>query len=168
MKYLFLFAFAILSTTSFSQEKIASEASTYYFIRHAEKDRSDKTNKNPHLTKIGKKRAANWNKIFSNIKFDAIYSTDYNRTKETAQPTATKNGLELTFYHPYKLDTKTFLKNTEGKTILIVGHSNTTPLLVNAFLGFKKYEDIDDSNNGNLYIVTVIGDKISDQLLTIN
>ncbi|MCF7567963.1 histidine phosphatase family protein [Sabulilitoribacter arenilitoris] len=137
-------------------------------MRHAEKDRSNKTNKNPHLTEIGKKRAKKWSKVFSNIKFDAIYSTNYNRTKETAQPTATKKGLELTLYHPYKLDTKTFLKNTKGKTILIVGHSNTTPMLVNAFLGFKKHEDIDDSKNDNLYIVTVIANKISDQVLTIN
>lgn len=168
MKYFFLFAFAILTTTSFSQDKIASETSTYYFIRHAEKDRSDKTNKNPHLTKIGKERAENWNKIFANIKFDAIYSTDYNRTIETAQPTATKNELELTIYHHYKLDKKVFLKNTEGKTILIVGHSNTTPMFVNAILGYKKYEDIDDSNNGKLYIVTKINDEVSDQVLTIN
>ncbi len=168
MKYLFLFAFAILSSTTFSQEKIASEASTYYFIRHAEKDRTDKTNKNPHLTEIGKKRATSWSKIFSNIKFDAIYSTDYNRTKETAQPTATKNGLELTIYHPYKLDTKTLLNDTENKTVLIVGHSNTTPMFVNSILGYKKHEDIDDSNNGNLYIITVIDGKTSDQVLTIN
>lgn len=168
MKYFVLFTLALLSTTTFSQEETTTETTTYYFIRHAEKDRSDKTNKNPHLTEIGKKRAERWSKIFSNIKFDAVYSTDYNRTKQTAQPTAAKNGLELMLYHPYKLDKKSFLNNTKGKTVLVVGHSNTTPMFVNAILGFKKYKDIDDSNNGNLYLVTIIDGKISDQVLTIN
>jgi len=169
MKHVILFAFAILSiSTSFSQEEITTETTTYYFIRHAEKDRSDKTNKNPHLTEIGKKRAAHWSEILKHVKFDAIYSTNYNRTKETAKPTATKNGLKLTLYHPFKLDKKTFLNDTENKTVLIVGHSNTTPMFVNSILGFKKYEDIDDGNNGNLYIVTMIDGKISDQVLIIN
>ncbi|WOD43131.1 SixA phosphatase family protein [Hwangdonia lutea] len=168
MKYFLLFTCTLLSTLTFSQEKTSIETSTYYFIRHAEKDRSDQTNKNPHLTEIGKKRAEHWSQILAHVKFDAIYSTDYNRTKETAQPTATKNGLELTLYHPYKLDKNSFLKDTQGKTVLVVGHSNTTPKFVNAILGFNKYEDINDSNNGNLYIVTVIDGKIAGQVLSIN
>ena len=167
MKHFILFVFVLLAITpSFSQEEIST--TTYYFIRHAEKDRSDKTNKNPHLTDVGKNRAKHWSKIFAQVKFDAIYSTDYNRTKETAQPTATKNRLELTLYHPYKLDKSTFLSDTKGKTILIVGHSNTTPMFVNTILGYKKYKDIDDSNNGNLYMITMVNGKVSDQLLTIN
>ncbi|MFD1162026.1 histidine phosphatase family protein [Hwangdonia seohaensis] len=168
MKYFFLFTFALLSTLTFSQEKTAAETSTYYFIRHAEKDRSDQSNKDPHLTEAGKKRALNWSDVFSNIKFDAVYSTDYKRTKETALPTATKNGLKLTLYNPYKLDKKIFLNDTKGKTVLVVGHSNTTPMFVNEILGFKKHEDIDDSNNGNLYMVTIIDGKIADQVLTVN
>jgi len=148
-----------------STEKLTT---TYYFIRHAEKDRSDPSDKNPHLTEIGNSRATHWSEILGNVKFDAIYSTDFNRTKETAQPTATKNNLELILYDPNQIDAKSFIAETGGKTILIVGHSNTTPAFVNKILGHKKYDDIDDSNNGNLYIVTVIGAVISDQLLTIN
>lgn len=169
MKQVFILLLLLIFTfPSFSQTEESTKNTTYYFIRHAEKDRSDKTNKNPHLTETGKKRAEQWSKIFFNVKFDAVYSTDYNRTKETALPTATKNELELTLYHPFKLDKKTFLSNTKGKTVLIVGHSNTTPMFVNALLGFKKYEDIDDSNNGNLYIITIIDEKLSHQMLTIN
>jgi 2,3-bisphosphoglycerate-dependent phosphoglycerate mutase len=36
-----------------------------------------------------------------------------------------------------------------------VGHSNTTPAFVNAVLGEHTYEDIDDNENGMLYIVKV-------------
>lgn len=154
-----------------SDNKLATKKatiSTYYFIRHAEKDRSNDQDRNPHLIDIGLQRSENWSSIFANIKFDAVYTTNYNRTIETAQPTALKNNLELTFYDPNQIDGKAFNANNKGKTVLIVGHSNTTPQFVNAILDSKKYEDIDDNNNGNLYIVTIINGKISDQVLTIN
>jgi broad specificity phosphatase PhoE len=159
--------------TSFTQDKKTRAsfeivATTYYFIRHAEKDRSDPSDKNPHLTEIGNARAKRWSDILGELKFDAVYSTDFHRTKETAQPTATKNNLELTIYDPKNIDADSFRSDTKGKTVLIVGHSNTTPAFVNTILGHNKYEDIDDSNNGNLYIVTISGDVISDQLLVIN
>lgn len=147
---------------------VMTETTTYYFIRHAEKDRTDPSDKNPHLTEIGKARAIHWSNNLSEVKFDAVYSTDYNRTKETAQPTATKNHLDLTIYDPNTMDVTSFMKDTKGQTILIVGHSNTTPAFVNKILGKNKYQDIDDNNNGNLYIVTLSGDKIIDQVLVIN
>ncbi len=172
MKHLFVLILVLFTALpTFSQEtnsNTETETTTYYFIRHAEKDRSDKTNKNPHLNEVGKTRAQHWNAILSHVTFDAVYSTDYNRTKETAQPMATKNNLEVIIYNPRNLNDKVFIKETKGKTILVVGHSNTTPMFVNAVLGDKKYEDIDDNNNGNLYIVTIINAKISDQVLAIN
>ena len=93
----------------------------------------------------------------------------YHRTKETAQPTATKNNLDIIIYDPRVIDdTEAFLMETKGKTVLVVGHSNTTPAFVNAILGEKKHENIDDDNNGNLYIVTIIDRKVTDTVLTIN
>jgi 2,3-bisphosphoglycerate-dependent phosphoglycerate mutase len=155
-----------------SQEK-SSElntkiVSTYYFIRHAEKDRSDSSNENPHLLDIGKQRAKHWNKVLKNIKFDAIYSTNYHRTKETALPTALNNNIELTIYNPKTIDIPSFLKDNVGKNVLVVGHSNTTPGFVNSILGYKKYHDIEDNNNSNLYIVTISDNSISDVLLYIS
>ncbi len=172
MKSIFLIAMTLICfSSSFSQEndKNASKSiTTYYFIRHAEKDRTDPSDKNPHLTGIGNARANGWRDILGEVKFDAVYSTDYHRTKETAQPTATKNNLEITIYDPKNIDGNSFKSDTKGKTVFIVGHSNTTPAFVNKILGQNKYKDIDDSNNGNLYIVTISGDVINDQLLVIN
>ena len=169
MKYILTaFLIAIVCTHSYSQKKENESIRTFYFIRHAEKDRTNPSDKNPHLTEVGNARANRWSVILGEVKFDAIYSTDYHRTKETAQPTATKNNLEISIYDPKNIDETSFLQDTKGNTVLIVGHSNTTPAFVNKILGQNKYEDIDDSNNGNLYIVTISGEVISDQLLVIN
>ena len=144
-----------------------SKTTTYYLIRHAEKDRSDKENRNPHLTDAGKKRADNWAKYFEDIELDAVYSTDYNRTRETATPTAKSKNLELTFYDPRNMDPKGFMEKTKGRTILIVGHSNTTPIFANALLGEKKYDMMPDDDNASLYKVVVTKDSKITEVLKI-
>ena len=152
------------------EEKFIEEqkTTTYYLIRHAEKDRSDKTNRDPNLTEAGLKRADNWANVLKDVKFDMVYSTDYNRTKETAAPTAKANNVEVTYYDPRKMNSEEFQKTTQGKTVLVVGHSNTTPMFTNKILGEKKYGDIDDNNNANLYIVTVTKDSKSSTVLVID
>ena len=46
----------------------------------------------------------------------------------------------------------------------MVGHSDTTPEFVNAILGKQEYPQIEDSNNGNLYIVSLINSEVSVEL----
>lgn len=168
MKQLLLLAFVFLTIQPvFSQNENENTTSTYYFIRHAEKDRSDLSNRNPHLIEIGKQRAEHWSNVLKNIEFDAVYSTEYHRTIETASPTALKNNIEITFYDPSNIENREFLNSTKGKSVLVVGHSNTTPDFVNKLLGKEKYKHIDDSNNANLYIVTIFKDTISDTLLLV-
>ena len=162
-KLLLILAFVFCSVLTYAQE-----VTTYYFIRHAEKQRLDKTNRNPDLNYAGVKRAESWKVVFSNVKFDAVYSTDYNRTKLTAKPTADAKGLPILLYNPRKMYTESFQYNTKGKTVLVVGHSNTTNAFVNKILGEEKYPQIDDKNNSNLYIVTVTDGKASSVLLKIN
>lgn len=139
------------------------EISTYYLIRHAEKVITE--DRNPDLTEKGYSRAQTWVNIFKDVKFDAVYSTDYIRTIKTAKPTAQDQGLEIQKYHPTKIDIEKFLKDTKGKTVLIVGHSNTTPTITNKLIGEKKYEFIEDDVFGNLYIVEIIGELKTSQLL---
>jgi len=171
MKYYLILLLAItFALPSNAQDETNDQGTTtYYFIRHAEKDRSDKTNKDPNLIQKGVLRAAKWSFVLENVDFDAVYSTNYNRTKQTAQPTAEKKGLEVTIYDPRQLFSEEFANNTKGQTVLIVGHSNTTPAFVNAVLGTKKHNSIDDNNNANLYIVTISpsGEK-SDTVLIID
>jgi len=162
-KLILTFIFLSLTLISYAQE-----ITTYYFIRHAEKLRIDKTDKNPNLNFNGYKRAEAWKDVFSDVPFDAIYSTDYNRTKLTAKPTATSKNLPILLYNPNMMYSEAFQNNTKGKTILVVGHSNTTNVFVNKILGIEKYNEINDNNNSNLYIVTISNEKISSILLKIN
>ncbi|MCF6213421.1 MAG: histidine phosphatase family protein [Flavobacteriaceae bacterium] len=166
MKRLFLFMLVFrLSIPSFSQEKIA--VSTYFLIRHAEKNRSNPENKNPHLNAKGFERALRWSQVFKDIKLDFVYASDYNRTIETANPTAASHHLKVNKYHPINIDYKEFISKTKGKTVLIVGHNDSIPNFVNALIGKEKYTQIADSNNANLYIVTIIDGKSSDLRLYI-
>jgi len=173
MRHLLLILTFITSFNSFSQDKNENndaEVTTYYFIRHAEKDQSNTSDKNPHLSKEGLERAVNWSTILGNVKFDAIYATNYHRTNETAAPALKKNKLYITSYEFPKIiqDMDAFLKETKAKNILIVGHSNTTPVFVNAIIGHKKYENMSEDNYGNLYIVTIVDGKVTDTVLNIN
>jgi len=168
MKYIFLFVFQLVFIQSYSQNKIKEQTSTYYLIRHAEKDRSDLNNKDPHLTEKGLIRAHNWANTLTHIQFDAVYSTNYYRTKETAKPLADSQKLEITIYDPRKIELNNFLKDTLEKTVFVVGHSNTIPNLVNLLIGNKKYSLIEDTNNSNLYIVIKQNKTITDQILVID
>ncbi|WP_299682098.1 phosphoglycerate mutase family protein [uncultured Dokdonia sp.] len=178
MRYLSIYVLLfIVSFTSCKEEAVPVipetiipevTTTTYYLIRHAEKDRSDSENRNPSLIAVGQERANRWATVFKDVSFDMIYSTNYARTQETAAPTATQKGLEVQSYDPRTLFDENFQKATEGKTVLVVGHSNTTPMFANAILKEEQFEQIDDTNNGNLYIVTLTGAEKSAQLLHIN
>jgi len=158
---LLILVIALFTTTLFAQNVENDSIATYYLIRHAEKDRSNTTNKNPDLTEKGQQRAENWNQLFKKFQIDAVYSTDYKRTLSTALPTAVHNKLRIKTYHPFKINMLQFLKETKGKSVLVVGHSNTTPDFANKLIGKEVYQDINDNNNSNLYIVTIKGEHIS-------
>ncbi|SFE94587.1 hypothetical protein [Flavobacterium xueshanense] len=68
-------------------------------------------------------------------------------------------------YNPKTLNIESFKKETLGKKVLIVGHSNTTPKFVNQMINQKVYAAIEDGTFGNLYMVTVVDNIISYQLL---
>ena len=150
-KYSFFLFFSLTILSSCSTE----ETTVYYLIRHAEKDRTDNTNINPNLNKIGQDRAIKWASYFKNVHLDAIYSTTYNRTLQTAAPTARVKKLQILNYNPTNMFNKDFKEKTKGKVTLIVGHSNTTPVFVNKILGDEKYQNMDDNDNSSLYVVKI-------------
>ena len=150
------------------QAAVQETTTTYYLIRHAEKDRSDPEERNPKLNEEGIERAQRWAQYFENIAIDQIFSTDYSRTMQTAAYTATQKQVDIQLYDPSNLYDDEFKTLTEGHNVLIVGHSNTTPQFVNAIIGEDKYVDIPDDENGMLFMVTVTGDSKNVQIFTVD
>ena len=162
MKNFILSIFFLKSFCSYSQE-----CSSFYLIRHAEKLRIDKTERNPKLNEKGILRAEKWGEVLKNINLDKIYSTNYKRTIETANPTSKSQNVDITIYSPSNIDYRNFKEINKGKKVLIVGHSNTIPNFVNGLIEEGFYEQIDDLNNSNLYLVNICDNNVSHQLLYI-
>ncbi|MDP2088594.1 MAG: phosphoglycerate mutase family protein [Flavobacteriaceae bacterium] len=159
--------FLIMMTTISAQESDL-KTTTYFLIRHAEKVRSDAKNLNPDLDERGIQRAQKWKDIFQFIDFQYIYSTNFTRTIKTVEPIALEKNIEISMYHPTKIDFELFKNKTLGKNILIVGHSNSIPQFVNVLINQEKYKEVDDTEFSHLYIITIKGNQISDHLLYID
>lgn len=142
--------------------------STYYLIRHAEKDRSDPENPDPELDQKGLGRAMHWAEILNEVPIDAIYSTDFMRTSMTASPTSVKQNVDVTYYDPATVDIEQFKFDNLNKNVLVVGHSNTTPDFTNQLIGEDKYYAMDDSENGSLFIVHIVNGVTTSQKLNFN
>ncbi len=157
---LFLFFSSSLNPVwgqSSSLKAEATDTTTILFVRHAEK-MQDGTD-NPSLNETGKTRALRLAALLKKeYQLSAIYSTDYNRTKETAGPVAEVFDLELKIYglkDPGGLVSEMIAGHT-GETILVVGHSNTTPMLVNIAADTKEYKALDEKAYGKIFIVNII------------
>jgi len=164
MKKVFPFIFIFF----FSCNTNNNDCGTYYLIRHAEKFRLDPENKDPELNEAGKKRALVWQEYFNNLGIDHVYSTEYKRTMQTALPCANSNELKINIYSPSKINYDEFLVTTTGNKVLIVGHSDTTPTFANELIKENVYPQMDDSNNSNLYIVSICGDDIHHEVIKID
>jgi len=131
---------------------IADELTTVFLARHAEKVLEGD---DPALSETGVHRAQALASLLRDAGIEAVYSTDYARTRDTATPLASLLGLELTLYDPTKLDDLAAGIQRRGGRCLVVGHSNTTPDLV-ALLGGAPGAPIDEeSEYDRLYVVTI-------------
>ena len=139
----------------FSTLSYAQEATTFILVRHAEKA-SDGTS-DPVLTEAGVARANKILSLFEQADIAAIYSTNYQRTKMTVAPLAEAKKIEVTIYDPSKLEkfSHNLIKDNIGGTVIISGHSNTTPTLANFLLGEEKFKQFEDDDYGNLLIITM-------------
>ena len=145
-----------------------NDCSTFYLIRHAEKVRTNKSDRDPKLNEKGILRALNWKEYFLDKDITKIYSTNYKRTLETVKPFQEAIGLATILYSPSSIDYKDFISSNKGEIVLVVGHSNTIPNFVNELINDQVYAQIDDLNNSNLYIVNLCDSSISHRLIKIN
>jgi broad specificity phosphatase PhoE len=128
-------------------------------VRHAEK--AEQPAANPPLTDAGAARAQALVGVARDAGVTAIITTQYERTRKTAEPTAV--ALRVTpqvvdagpLAQHAKAVADRVLEHASG-TVLVVGHSNTIPAIVGA-LGAPQPKDLCDSEYDQLFVV-VIGD----------
>jgi phosphohistidine phosphatase SixA len=129
----------------------APAQTTVFLVRHAEKSDDPGTKDDPNLSAAGQERAKALAKVLQHAEIAAIYVSDRKRTQQTAQPLA--EMLKTTPVILSQADTNLLpakLKTATGN-VLIVGHSNTVPQLLEA-LGVPKVT-IDDNDYDNLFVV---------------
>lgn len=144
--------FLLFSCKSLSHQPTDLQA-RYVLVRHAEKlDNSA----DPPLTEAGNRWADSLATFLQPFDVQAIYASEFERTEATARPTAQANQRPIMAYDPRdlpllieRIDTA-----TARGTFLIVGHSNTTPALANLLLGENRYPKIDESDYGDVFVVT--------------
>lgn len=142
---------------SFAPDAVSQQLTTLVLVRHAEK--VDDGTKDPALSKAGKERAERLASLFSQTDITALYSTPYKRTEATAKPLAKQKGLNVQIYDPSNSAfLSSLLKKEKGGTIVIFGHSNTTPDYANKLLGEPRFEPFDESDYGNIIMVTISAD----------
>ena len=131
---------------------------TYILVRHAEKEQGVK---NPNLTEKGAARAKELARTLEHISLDGIFSSNYNRTLATAQPIATANKLETIVYNPSNLSEfkEQLLSEYPNGSVLIVGHSNTTPDLINLLMGENRLAHLREKEYDDLFVVTISGQE---------
>ncbi len=126
-----------------------------FLVRHAEKLN---LGKDPELSVLGKNRALQLVNTLQNSNIEYIHSSDFTRTRETAAPFSKKMGLTTNIYNPRDLNKLALELKETGGTHLVVGHSNTTPTLVDILGGASGTKINEKEEFDRLYIVTIAGD----------
>lgn len=123
----------------------------YYLVRHAEKQDDSS---NALLSAAGLARANILRDSLLGKGIDRVFASTFQRTQQTAQPLATALDLPLNLYKP---DTTAGLiaklKNLGGMDVLVTGHSNNIPQIVQGLCG--ETVTIAENDFDNLFIVTV-------------
>lgn len=132
---------------------------TIIFVRHADKAVSPIDN--PGLSAAGQRRAAELSRQLVDADVvagvDAVYSTGYKRSQETARAVADALDLPINTYDVDDTEAilETILKRHKGKIILIVAHGNTVPVLIANLGASKKVPPIAESEYDNIYIISI-------------
>jgi 2,3-bisphosphoglycerate-dependent phosphoglycerate mutase len=140
---------------------------TFILVRHAEKATNDP--KDPDLSDTGRVRARRLAELFATTEIAAVYSTNFKRTLQTAEAVASQKKLPVKIYQPHQREViEAMVSEHQGKTVLLVGHSNTIPWTANLLLGNQELKDFADSEYGTILIVTISISHPAAQLLKLN
>lgn len=137
--------------TRVANSSAAAKSTTIYLVRHAEKASATGDSE---LSDAGVKRAACLATTLAHADIQSVFTTEYKRTKNTAAPTAAKAGVTPQVIGGGEMDKLiSALQNQTGKNVLVVGHSNTIPRIIERLGGGAV--TIKDEEYDHLYVVTL-------------
>ncbi|MFN0173998.1 MAG: histidine phosphatase family protein [Saprospiraceae bacterium] len=139
----------------------------FFFVRHAEKAvlaPGAPDPPGPPLSGQGMARADRLGEIMKDAGLDAVYTTNFKRTRTTAEKVqAHYSNIPLPINYEFS---DAWLANqliiNRGKRIFVVGHSNTVPRMVNKLMGSgSTLPDLDEKNFSAFFVVASrnIGDS---------
>jgi len=159
MKYLLIFLAAISFSDCLTAQE-ASDVTKVFIVRHAEKE----PGRDPVLTAAGNVRAGDLLRALNSKGIQKIYVSQFLRTQMTADSLRIQMGLDTVHYMADTLCdnlVNSIMQHRDfGKTILIIGHSNTIPQIIRK-LGVKDYPygDIPDNDFDDLFLITYKNEK---------
>jgi broad specificity phosphatase PhoE len=126
---------------------------TIIIVRHA-----DRAGAADSLSEAGMKRAQDLAEATKTANLKAIYVSDTRRARDTALPAAALANVMPQTYPAKECAAlmQRILREHAGQAVLVVGHSNTVPMLI-AAAGGPKIADLDEKEFDGLYIVSVSG-----------
>ena len=154
------------TATAVSLPQSPFKVTTVYLVRHAEKAATPAAD--PPLLEAGTKRAEELARTLGKAGIKAIYTSQYQRTKLTAEPLAKQLGMVSTAI-PVKMSTANpreispqyltemveRISSSASDSVLIVGHNNTVPAIIKALGGDIIVPTIDETMFDDLFVVTV-------------
>jgi broad specificity phosphatase PhoE len=129
-------------------------ATTMIVVRHADRQGTDDA-----LTAAGVQRAHDLARALAKSQVGAVYHSDTERTRLTAQPLAAQLGVEPVVLPARDVEglVAHVLRNHCGETVLVVGHSNTVPLII-AAAGGAEIADLADNEFDDLFVLSIGSD----------
>lgn len=143
-----------------AQVVINNKTPDVYIVRHAEKE----TGIDPVLTEAGKRRAGDLVRVLRNKQVQKIYVSQFRRSGMTADSLRLQLHIDTVHYMPDTSGEDLFRTisshHDEGKTILIIGHSNTIPAIIHK-LGITGYprSNIPDNEYDDLFVIKNVRGK---------
>lgn len=133
--------------------KCDGPVTTILIVRHA-----DRAGTADSLSAAGVVRSNDLAQATKMANVRAIYVSDTRRARDTAAPVAAMTHVQPETYPAKECDAlvKRILHDHLGESVLVVGHSNTVPLLI-AAAGGPTIGEIDEKEFDGLYIVVVTG-----------
>jgi len=126
-------------------------------VRHAERTAAD------DLTPAGNQRAAELVRVLGDAGIDSVFSTDFVRTTKTAEPLSTSLGTSTILYDDNSSLLDRILRFSKGKTLFVVGHSDSVPDLISTCGCTPPFSQIPGNQFDNLFIILLQSEKINGQ-----